>query len=154
MSALHPDVRPLVRAVRSVPHRPIPNQENQLMRPFLALAAAIVLLAPLTSCGGSNSSTSNETKAQGQTVKIEVTEKGFEPASAEIHAGEPVTLLVTRKTEKTCATELVMPEHQINQPLPLNQEVAITFTPTQEGQLTYACAMNHYKGTLMVHAAH
>jgi plastocyanin domain-containing protein len=83
-------------------------------------------------------------------VAIEVTEEGFVPAVVNVRAGQPVTLVVTRKTEKTCATELVMKEHNINQPLPMNQPVEITFTPAQSGDLPYACAMDMIKGTVHV----
>jgi plastocyanin domain-containing protein len=85
-----------------------------------------------------------------QRVTLTVTEKGFEPAVVKVRAGSPVTLMVTRRTERTCATELVLKEHGINQPLPLNQAVEITFTPTQSGDLTYACAMDMYRGTVHV----
>lgn len=85
-----------------------------------------------------------------QRVTLTVTEKGFEPAVVKVRAGSPVTLVVTRETERTCATELVLKEHGINQPLPLDQAVEITFTPTQSGDLTYACAMDMYRGTVRV----
>jgi len=83
-------------------------------------------------------------------VVIAVTENGFEPATVTVAAGKPVTLVVTRQTDKTCATELVMAEHHINQPLPLGQPVEITFTPEKPGELTYACGMDMYKGKVIV----
>ncbi len=83
-------------------------------------------------------------------VAITVTEKGFEPEFVTVAAGKPVTLVVTRTTANTCATELVMPAHGINQPLPLGEAVEITFTPDQAGELTYACAMDMYKGRVIV----
>ncbi len=83
-------------------------------------------------------------------VAITVTEKGFEPEAVTVTAGRPVTLVVTRTTAQTCATELVLKEHGINQPLPLGEAVEITFTPEQTGELTYACAMDMYKGKVVV----
>ncbi|MGH7729623.1 MAG: cupredoxin domain-containing protein [Candidatus Eiseniibacteriota bacterium] len=83
-------------------------------------------------------------------VTITVTDKGFEPASVTVAAGRPVTLVVTRTTAKTCATELVMAAQGINQPLPLGQAVEITFTPEKAGELTYACAMDMFKGKVIV----
>jgi plastocyanin domain-containing protein len=83
-------------------------------------------------------------------IAISVTEKGFEPATVTVPAGKPVTLVVTRTTTKTCATELVMASHGINQPLPLGQAVEITFTPDKPGELSYACAMNMYSGKIIV----
>ena len=83
-------------------------------------------------------------------IAITVTEKGFEPEVVTVAAGKPVTLVVTRTTAKTCATDLVMPAHGINQPLPLGEAVEITFTPDKAGELTYACAMDMYKGRIIV----
>jgi plastocyanin domain-containing protein len=83
-------------------------------------------------------------------VALSVTEDGFVPAEVKVPAGKPVTLVVTRKTDRTCATELVMKDHQINQPLPLGKPVEITFTPDHAGTITYACGMDMYKGTIVV----
>ena len=61
-----------------------------------------------------------------------------------------VIAMVTRMTEKTCATELVMPAHDIRQKLPLNEAVEITFTPSDAGELRYACGMDMISGTIVV----
>lgn len=85
-----------------------------------------------------------------QRVSIEVTDQGFQPPVVVVQSGVPVTLVVKRTESRTCATELVLKEHGINQPLPLNEEVEITFTPAQSGELVYACAMDMYRGTIRV----
>ena len=64
--------------------------------------------------------------------------------------GKSVTLVVTRKTERTCATEFVLAEQNIRKELPLNQQVEITFTPTHAGELRYACGMDMLSGTIVV----
>lgn len=102
-------------------------------------------LAFLAGCASSGKSTADSGR-----VTITVTEKGFEPEAVTVAAGKPVTLVVTRTTAKTCATELVMAAHGINQPLPLGEAVEITFTPDKAGELTYACAMDMYKGRVIV----
>ncbi len=102
------------------------------------VVAAVVLIAGCAQAG------------TGQRVKIAVTEKGFEPRVVTVQAHKPVTLLVTRRTEKTCATELVLREHGISQKLPLGKTVAITFTPERTGELTYACAMDMIHGKIVV----
>ena len=86
----------------------------------------------------------------GTTVKLLVTEAGFVPPHVHVPAGKPVTLQITRQTDKTCATELVMKEHNLNVKLPLNQTVEATFTPKQAGELTYACGMDMIKGVVHV----
>jgi plastocyanin domain-containing protein len=89
--------------------------------------------------------------AAGGKINIVVTEKGFEPTPIPVVKGQPITLAVTRKTDQTCATELTIPEYKIDQQLPLNQTVEISFTPQQSGDLEYGCAMGHMvKGLLQV----
>jgi plastocyanin domain-containing protein len=114
------------------------------MKTFLkVLGAGVVLAVLVAGCGG--------TQADGsQQVRIAVTEKGFEPASVTVQAGQPVTLLVTRKTDRTCATELVLEEHGIDEELPRGRTVAIRFTPEQTGTLQYACGMDMIKGQIVV----
>ena len=82
-------------------------------------------------------------------VAIAVTEKGFEPATVTVAVGKPVTLVVTRRTTKTCITEFVMAEKGIKQDLPLGQAVEITFTPDKPGELRYACGMDMLAGKVV-----
>jgi Cu+-exporting ATPase len=88
--------------------------------------------------------------AREQRVRISVTEKGFVPAVVTVQAGRPVTLLVTRRTDRTCVTALVLKEHGIDEKLPLGKTVAIRFTPERAGVLTYACPMDMYQGKIVV----
>jgi plastocyanin domain-containing protein len=84
-------------------------------------------------------------------IDIAVTEKGFEPTPIQVVKGQPITLVVTRKTDQTCATELTIPEYKIDRKLPLGQPVEISFTPEKSGDLEYGCAMDHMmKGVLQV----
>jgi plastocyanin domain-containing protein len=84
-------------------------------------------------------------------VEITVSEAGFEPSPIKVKKGEPLKLKVTRKTEQTCATELVIKSAKINVPLPLNKTVEIPFTPDKTGELKYGCAMGMMiSGVLLV----
>ena len=85
-----------------------------------------------------------------QIVAMQVTSEGFVPAQVKVKAGQPVKLVVTRKTEMTCAKEIVIKDFGINQPLPLNQPVEITFTPTKAGKFRYACGMDMITGVIIV----
>lgn len=88
---------------------------------------------------------------EARVIELAVTDKGFEPSPIKVKAGEPLSLRVTRKTEMTCATELVVPEHQINVALPLNKTVEVAFTPKKAGKLKYGCAMGQMiAGVLLV----
>jgi plastocyanin domain-containing protein len=74
-------------------------------------------------------------------IALKVTEEGFEPADVKVKRGEPVVLKVTRTTDKTCATEILVEGTDINLPLPLNQPVDVRYTPNKSGQIRYGCAM-------------
>ena len=84
-----------------------------------------------------------------QRVTIQVTGKGFEPATVKVKAGTPVRLIVTRKTDRTCATDLVIERYGIKKSLPLNRTVEVVLTPRKRGEIRYACAMNMIAGKLI-----
>ncbi len=106
---------------------------------WLPLAALALLAAPALA------SASKE-----RVVQIEVTRKGFGPAEVTLKAGEPVRLVVTRRVEKTCATEIVIKDFGIDRALPLDRPVEVTFTPRKTGQARFACSMDMIHGVLVV----
>lgn len=79
-----------------------------------------------------------------------VTSSGFEPAEIKTKKGEPLRLVITRKTEKTCATEVVIKDLGVNKPLPLNEPVTVELTPKKDGELRYACGMDMIAGVIVV----
>ena len=85
-----------------------------------------------------------------QIVELSVTSDGFVPASFKVHSGHPVKLVVTRKVERTCATDIVIKDLKISAPLPLNKAVELTFTPTTPGKIRFACAMDMIAGEIVV----
>ena len=90
-----------------------------------------------------------DAKKAGQTVEMKVTDKGFEPANVAVKKGQPLTLVITRTTEKTCATDIVIDDYGIKTALPLNEAVKVSFTPKKAGQLKYGCAMNKMVGGVL-----
>jgi plastocyanin domain-containing protein len=110
------------------------------------IVSGLAVLAVLAGCAPQ----SRQGVADNGRVAISVTENGFEPATVTVPVGKPVTLVVTRTTAKTCATDFVMAARGINRPLPLGQAVEISFTPDKAGELDYACAMDMYKGKVIV----
>ena len=85
-----------------------------------------------------------------RTIDLAVTNKGFEPSKIEVKKGEPFHLVVTRKTDATCAKELVIQDQGIRKELPLDKAVAIDFTPEKSGEIRYVCGMGMIGGTLLV----
>jgi plastocyanin domain-containing protein len=83
-------------------------------------------------------------------LEMKVTDKGFEPSRIEVKKGEPLHLVVTRKTETTCAKELVIKDANLRKDLPLDKPVAFDFTPSKAGHMAYVCGMGMISGTLVV----
>lgn len=89
--------------------------------------------------------------AKPRVIELTVTQAGFKPSPITVKAGEPLKLIVTRTTDKTCGTEIVIPGYDIEKKLPLNEPVTVEFTPTKAGKLKYGCAMGQMvSGVLMV----
>jgi plastocyanin domain-containing protein len=85
-----------------------------------------------------------------RTVEMQVTQDGFVPAKIKALKGEKLRLVVTRKTDITCAKEIVVQEAGINTPLPLDKAVTVEFTPKKSGELKYACGMGHISGIVFI----
>jgi len=86
-------------------------------------------------------------------LQVSVTENGFEPESVNVPAGKPVTIVFTRKTDKTCAKEIVLTMDDgktVQKDLPLNTPVELAMTFPKAGKLGYACGMDMIKGTIVV----
>jgi plastocyanin domain-containing protein len=108
------------------------------MRHAIVLVPILALMA--AGCGGT----------KGAEIPVSVTENGFEPSRIEVEHDQPVTLLVTRKTDQTCATEIVVPSRGITQSLPLNETVRVALGPLKTGEVAFACGMDMEKGTIAV----
>ncbi len=92
----------------------------------------------------------NTSRKNARKIEIAVTSEGFVPAEVKIKKGEKVNLVVTRKTDKTCATTLVMKEKGINVDLPLNKPVTVALKADKHGELKYACPMDMITGKIIV----
>lgn len=84
-----------------------------------------------------------------QRVAITVDDKGYTPAAIEVQVGKPVELTFTRKSDKTCATEVVLPDYKIKAALPLNKPVKVKFTPKKAGSIAFACGMGMFRGQII-----
>ena len=107
----------------------------------IALAAAAALAAALTGCSGG--------RLGGRSIHIEVTEYGFEPAQVVIPKNADVTLVFTRTTQNTCATDLVFGPQREPHDLPLNQDVTIWLPKGQPDTLRFACGMDMVQGMVL-----
>ncbi|MBI3182658.1 MAG: cupredoxin domain-containing protein [Myxococcales bacterium] len=120
----------------------------------LSLAAASALVAAYAHAGEPpKEPAKSEAKPKGKarTIEISVTDDGYQPTPIKVKKGEPLRIRITRKTDKTCANELVIKETNINVPLPLNQTVEVSYTPDKAGDVKFGCAMGMMvSGVLLV----
>lgn len=118
------------------------NGTNRNLRPFaLLIAASLALVLVAVGCGGGGVQ---------KRVAVEVTQDGFVPKEITAKVGQPITLVVTRKTDLTCAKQIVFADLGVSKDLPMNQAVEVTVTPTQAGDLRFACDMDMVAGKLIV----
>ena len=86
-----------------------------------------------------------------QTIGITVGQMGYEPGVIELAAGVPARLVFTRTVESACAEEVQVPAFGVEPTdLPLNEPVAIEFTPTEAGEFAFVCGMDMMRGQLVV----
>lgn len=108
------------------------------------LVLALVGTASMSGCGAKQ-----EAPAGPREVQLAVTDRGFEPSQTIVPRGQALTLVVTRKTDQTCATEIVIPGLNQRQALPLNQAVRIEVPAGVADTLNYACGMDMMRGTIV-----
>jgi plastocyanin domain-containing protein len=124
---------------------PVSKRFVALLVATLLVGGALVVLtfwpAPVAPPPSARSRAPEVRAGPDNRVELSVTEHGFEPSPVHVSKGLPVTLVVTRTTDQTCATELIVPGTEVNVPLPLGIPVTITFVPPKSGALRYGCAM-------------
>lgn len=86
------------------------------------------------------------TKAKKK-IKV-VVEGGYKPGVIEITAGKPITLEFFRKDKSSCLEEVVIPDFNIRQFLPVNQSTEITITPEKPGEYQFHCGMSMFFGKI------
>ncbi len=111
----------------------------------------LIISLALLAAGGCKKGEAGVTADGSRVIAMTVTEKGFEPSKIALTKGAPVRFVVTRTTEATCATELLVEGTDINVKLPLNTPTTIDLTPAKSGQVRFGCAMGMMvSGVLMV----
>jgi cupredoxin-like protein len=83
-------------------------------------------------------------------VLVNVSMIGFDPASIEAKAGQPLKLAFFRPNAANCAREVVFPDLGIRKELSPGQTVVVDITPPKSGPLGFECGMKMLKGQLIV----
>jgi plastocyanin domain-containing protein len=83
-------------------------------------------------------------------IQVAVTDNGFEPKEIRVKEGDDVTLVVTRRTDQTCATEIVVAGGKARVTLPLDQPVRVALGTVDSGGVKFACGMGMLEGAVVV----
>jgi hypothetical protein len=90
------------------------------------------------------------TRGVSTSHEISVTKEGFVPSTVNVAVGLPVELIFIRRTDETCAKEVVVAAANARKALPLNQPVVVQFTPSTAGTLAFVCGMDMLRGAVVV----
>ena len=83
--------------------------------------------------------------------KIRITaEKGYHPAHIQLQKGIPAEITFHRVTPSNCYKEILFEEEGILEPIGVDEEKVIRFTPEDLGQHEFSCGMKMQKGTYTV----
>lgn len=88
--------------------------------------------------------------AKPRVIEMTLTDAGLVPAEVKLTKGEPVRISFTRKTDRTCMFDVVIPEAGVKKAAPLNKTVELEFTPARSGNLKVLCGMGMQFGKLVV----
>lgn len=86
-------------------------------------------------------------------IDISVTKDGFNPRRIQVKRGEEVTLVFTRRTDETCAKDVIVyvdDDHKIARKLPLNEQVELAVSFPKSGEWGFACGLSMHGGAVMV----
>ncbi len=87
----------------------------------------------------------------GQVVEIEAGPMGYRPSAVALEAGVPARLVFTRTVDASCSERVRVPAFDVPETeLPLNEPVAIEFTPTEGGDFEFVCGMDMQRGSIMI----
>ena len=81
-----------------------------------------------------------------QKIRIRA-EKGYHPAHIQLQRGIPAEITFHRVTPSNCYKEILFEEEGILEPIGVNEEKTIRFTPQELGQHEFSCGMKMQKGS-------
>ncbi len=119
----------------------------------MAMGARRFVLAGMVLGAMGGGALAGSVKRAQHRVEIAVVQEGFAPASITVKKNEPVTLVFTRKTEETCAKQVLVylsPEQKVEKTLPLGEPVEIAAVFTTSGALDFTCKQGHVAGVINV----
>jgi hypothetical protein len=85
-----------------------------------------------------------------QRVRVTLGEGGYDPATVNLKAGIAAQVTFVRTTDKTCGTEIVLPDLGMRKELPLNELVIVELPPDRTGQIAFGCGMGMLEGRIVI----
>ncbi len=83
--------------------------------------------------------------------KIRITaDKGYHPAHIQLQKGIPAEITFHRTTPSNCYKEILFEEEDILEPIGVDEEKTIRFTPQELGEHEFSCGMKMQKGSYTV----
>ena len=83
--------------------------------------------------------------------KIRITaDKGYHPAHIQLQKGIPAEITFHRATPSNCYKEILFEEEGILEPIGVDEEKTIRFTPQELGEHAFSCGMKMQKGSYTV----
>ena len=83
-------------------------------------------------------------------TRVTVSSDGYEPASFSVKKGQPVRLAFYRADADNCGGEVVFAKQNIKKKLAVGETVVVEFTPTEAGEIAFACGMDMLRGKVVV----
>lgn len=81
-------------------------------------------------------------------IDVKASENGYNPERIAAKPGEKLVLVFTRTVEGECLAQVKTPEGKVVD-LPMNKPVEVAVTAPESGELTFACGMDMFKGTIV-----
>lgn len=116
----------------------------------LSLGCGKADATPTPAAAGSGEAAAPAETAKGRVVRINVTDKGFEPSTVEAKKGETVSLEFVRSTQSECLKAIAVPSLNVKRDLPMNTPVIVNVPAEKEGKIVFQCWMAMVKGEIDV----
>jgi uncharacterized cupredoxin-like copper-binding protein len=110
-----------------------------------------VITVPFTiRAGEGNASFVKDYSAPADAIKVTVSSNGYQPSEIKLEKGKLAKIAFYRTDADNCGGEVVFSKLNIKKKLPVGETVLVEFTPTESGDLGFACGMDMMKGKVMV----
>jgi plastocyanin len=83
-------------------------------------------------------------------IDMMVTPTGYSPNVIKVKKGVPVELNITNPGDNSCFSTFMLPDFNLDNVNLKAGTTKLTFTPDKEGEYTFTCGMNMFKGTIIV----